>query len=155
PLLLGFIGNGEIGLARQLRVDLDEVGALALEFLDGFTAFLFVSGSFRTGPDRLGAVDDRPGCYDARTQKCAPGTLFAPLENALWIEGMHVTNPGDAVREEEREELLARHVYMHVPKSWNQELAGRIHDLGIRRHVNFPAFAERGDAVAGDHHCSV
>ena len=59
-LLARFVGNREHCLARNQRLQLDEVRAPSLQIIDGSTAIFWSRNRNRTGKARLRTVEHRP-----------------------------------------------------------------------------------------------
>ena len=105
PDLLRFVGDGEVGLAWEERVDLDEVGALVLEVADGAACLLLVRDPHGARPHGLGPVEERAAGDDPRAHERAGGDPLAPRLEELEVAA-HVADAGHAVGDEERQEEL-------------------------------------------------
>src|SRR6185369_17479978 len=97
-LLLRFICNTEVGVARQQRIDFHKICARLLNSSDGLATFVFVAYCDRVGPDGLRSIDDRTGDNHAWAEQRALGNLIAPSQQIRVAE--HLSYTGHAVSDE-------------------------------------------------------
>src|SRR5882724_6174039 len=101
-LLPGFFGDGEDGIARDQRLQLDEIRSAALEIVDGAAAVLGRSDSDGTGKARPGTIEHRTGSENARTDLAPRFDFVAPILKDIEFAA-HVAYAGDAIDDEERQ----------------------------------------------------
>ena len=136
PVFFRLVRDGEVGLARNARLDLDEVHSPALEHVDRFAPVLRRSDGDDGFVSGLGAVEHRSGDHHARAQQAVRGNLAASLENGVQFAA-HIANAGYAIGEEERENeigsvggsVIEVHVGMHIPQARDQVFALGIDNL--------------------------
>jgi hypothetical protein len=123
------VSDREVGLARDVGLDLDEVDAAALEHDDGAAAVL--GRRDRDGGGELGLRPVEHGARDdhARTELRAARDVAPRGEDRLEVAA-HVAHAGDPVGDEERQRDFAaagdpvaeERVDVHVPESGDEEL---------------------------------
>jgi len=133
-LFFRFIGDGEVLFTRQKGEDLHKIRAALFGLIDGRARLRFGRHTDRTGPERVGPVDDRAGDDQVRGEEFSGGALLAPFV----VDGRspHDANAGDAVGEEQREIIRISPVNMHVPKAGDEEFSCGVDDLSVFRDVN-------------------
>jgi len=154
--LLRFVGDGEVGLARNAGLHLDEVGSALLQHGDG-------GASIRGGRDGdgcfvvgLGAVEHGAGDDHARAGDAMGGDLVASVQDGVEVAA-HIAYAGDAVGEEEREDEVGAvgggaaevDVGVHVPQTGDEVLTGGVDDLAGGRRAR--GARDRVDAIVVDH----
>ncbi|MHC5209846.1 MAG: hypothetical protein ACYTG2_03915 [Planctomycetota bacterium] len=123
------VGDGEVGLAREQAVHLDEVGALVERRAHGGRALLGGADGDGVGPDRLRAVhdaarDDLPRADQvSRLLSRAPGMVQRGTE--------HLAHAGHAVHEEQQQLRRRVPVDVHVPQAGDQEATRRVEHVGV------------------------
>ncbi len=166
-----FIEDREVGFARDVLVDLDEIRAARGELFHRGPRFYRRAHDDRVAGERRITIDRRTcGKKTRRTAKLAgrkPASDRAGRrQRRVPRRVVHVSDAGNAVGEEQREVPVTRgdrrqrgvgrhvgdRVDVHVPESWNEEAARAIHDVGTIRHANVAARSGGRDAVAGDEH---
>ena len=147
-LLAGFVGDGEDGVARNQRLEFDEVDAAALQVVDRAAAIVRSRDRDRTGKTRLRAIEHGAGDDHARADQGAGGDFFAPLLKHFQVAA-HIAHAGYAVGDEQRQRdvFAARKpvaedgVDVHVPEAGDEELAGAVHMCPGQFYAHTPAGA--------------
>src|SRR5262249_975894 len=121
-LLLRLVGDGQVRLAGQFGVDLDEVRPHLLELADGLAPFRGVGRDARAGHEGFGPVHERSGGDDARAGLFALLDLLAQAEGGDGVQGVHVADTGDTVGQVERQEGRVGGVNVHVPQAGDEVL---------------------------------
>lgn len=155
--LLGFVGDGEIGFAREARLRFDEIGVLTDKQVDGVAGFC---GGFHDDGGlvaRRVAVEIRAGEKDLGSETAARFDFAAELRQVLHFSA-HVADRGNAVGDEKRKDECAAaggfactgEVKVHVGEAGNEEFAGGVEDLGITRNADRCRGADGRDVLTGD-----
>src|SRR5271170_7381819 len=97
-LLFGFVGDGEILLAGQELIYLDEIGAVLLRLVDDLSSLLFAAHRDRSRPERFRPVDNRAAYRHARTKPLPGFNLLPPF--LMPGRAPHDAYPGHAVGDE-------------------------------------------------------
>src|SRR5260370_42295260 len=103
-MLLRFVRDSKIGLARKQGVNLNEIIAVLLELDYCLPTFGFVSYSNRAAPDRFWSIHNRAGDDHAGRQQSSRLGIFSALE--MYWSAPHYPHSGDAVGDEEIKRIL-------------------------------------------------
>ena len=126
-LLLCFGGQCEVSVARDARVDLDEIGATGFDFVDNAAGVVGLFYDDGAGPDRRTAIDDDAGQVDFRRWLLA--REFGAVSGASFFAG-HDANSGDAIGDVQGQLVYIVNVDVHVPEAGDEEGSARVD--GIR-----------------------
>jgi len=127
------VHDGEVGVARDIRLDLDEVNAAALEHVHGAAAILGSGDRDGALIGRFWAVEHWPGNDHVRAEQPLLLDIFARLEDRVEIAA-HIANAGDAVGDEERQgdvssrfrAVVKKCVDVHVPEAGDHVFSGGV-----------------------------
>jgi hypothetical protein len=122
-LLSCFGGQCEVCVARDARVDLDEIGATGFDFVDGASGIVGLFYDDGAGPDRRTAIDDGASKVDFRRWLLA--REFGAASGASFLAG-HDANSGDAIGDVEGKLVYIVNVDVHVPEAGDEERSGRV-----------------------------
>ncbi len=155
-LLLALFGDGEIGVARNIGLDLDEIHAPAFQHVHGAAAV--IGSGDRDGGRELsfGAVEHRASDDHTRAEHRAGCGIAAGGEDQVQVAA-HVAHAGDSVGNEQRQGhfFAARNpvseegVDVHVPQARDQILPGSVDYVRLLEGVKV-ALAYVGDSIAID-----
>src|SRR5215469_10543772 len=151
--LLGLRCDCEIGIARQQRIDLDEVRAGLPFLLYRLNCFCRIVNGDRSGPKRRRAVNNCAGDNHARPEKLASLNLLA--EPVVIRDSPHHPDARDAVSQEERIVVALVPVDMHVPQAGDHEFSRSVNEPSVLWNGNLAGWAKGRDAVSADHHDAV
>ena len=150
----GFLGNGEIGFARQAAIDLEKIVAAPGQQIDGEASLIGGgdgdgAGRNAGGGEHQRAVEESGG-DDARNVGAGAPLLDQRQRDA----GKHLAHAGDPVGHQHRKEGVGQaQVHVHVPESGDQKFAASVDDLRAVRDLDL--FSDGQNASAGDGHRDV
>jgi hypothetical protein len=126
-LLFCFGGQREVCIARDARVDLDEIGASGFDFVDAASGVVGLFYDDGAGPDRWTAIDDGASKVDFRRWLLA--REFGAVSGGIFFAG-HDANSGDAIGDVQGKLVYIVNVDVQVPEAGDEERSARVD--GIR-----------------------
>jgi hypothetical protein len=126
-LLFCFGGQREVCIARDARVDLDEIGASGFDFVDAASGVVGLFYDDGAGPDRRTAIDDGASKVDFRRWLLA--REFGAVSGGIFFAG-HDANSGDAIGDVPGKLVYIVNVDVQVPEAGDEERSARVD--GIR-----------------------
>lgn len=147
----GFLGNGEVGVPRQVVVDLEEVHSAALEVRHGCAGLLGVAHFPAEWPVGRRVVEDEAGRDDPRPHVLPMFHSPPHLQGEIQV-APHVSYAGHSqgqVEERQRRFPFAQ-VGVHVPESRDQVLPRSVDHPRPRGHLDAARSPHRGDLSALD-----
>src|SRR5689334_192546 len=128
--LAGFIGDREVGVARQAVIDLDEVRSVRLVTIDGRARLRHIDDGDTSRPGRFWTIEDGTREVYARRWLVVLCVLRTPSAGVLGPP--HLTHADDTVDQIQRirprlatrlaARLDSKGVHVHVPEAWDQKL---------------------------------
>jgi hypothetical protein len=172
------VQDGEVGLAGEPRLHLDEVRPALMGEPDPLPPLLRRADGVRPSDKGVRPVENCASSYHARPEQRAGRDLALPLlPHRCWhrkkrtlafrtcgADGIavapHAAHAGDAVSEEEREVDRARkavvvQMHVHIPEPRNQVFAPGVHHLSTRDDPGAAGGSDLHDAVARNQDCLV
>ena len=126
-LFFCFGGQREICVARDARVNLDEIGATGFDFVDGAASVVGLFYDDGARPDGRTAIDDSASKVDFRRWLLA--REFGAVSGGILLAG-HDANSGDTIGDVEGKLVYIVNVDVHVPQAGDEERSARVD--GIR-----------------------
>ena len=153
-LFFGFVGDGENRVARNERLQFDEIGAAFFEVVDSAARVVGSGDGDGTWETRLGAVEHGAGSENARTNEAAGFDFVAPVLEDFQLAA-HVANAGNAVGDEERKRDFLRagkpiaenQMNVHVPQAGNEKESAAIEGWRVARILDGLAGTDRFDVI--------
>ena len=153
-LFLGFGGNGEDSVARDERLQLDEINATTFQFVNGAGTIFGSGDGDGIGEARLGAIEHGAGGQDSWTDEASTLDFVAPGLNSFEIAA-HIAHAGDAIGDEKRQgnflgegkPVAKGEMDVHVPEA-RDEVAAFGADTGSVARVTSAFAADGVDAIA-------
>ena len=158
PALAAVLGDCEVGIARDVGLNLDEVDAAAGEHVHGAATVFRRDDGNRRRELGLRPVEHRARDHHPRAEE-GPPRLIAPRRQDRVEVAAHVAHARDAVGEKERQRDLSpaghpvpeERMDVHVPEARNQVLPGPIDHARAPGNGRAVFGADRGDPVVFDH----
>ena len=163
----GLVDDREVGLAGEVFVDLDEIGAIRGQLFHRGPCLRCGAHDDRVAPQGRIAIERRACGEESGWPAKLPLGQPAPdrlgqLEPHVGRSVVHVANTSDAVGEEQREVpvprrdrlegFIHRHVRhrvdVHVPQAWDEEAACGVEQVRIVRYPDLVSRADGRDAIA-------
>ena len=163
----GLIHDREVGLAREVFVDLDEIGTIRDQLLHRGPCLWRRAHDDWVAPQRRIAIERGTCAEESGWPAKNPFGQLAPDglgQRKRHVAGsvVHVADTSDAVGEEQREvpvlgrdrpeRAIQRHVGhrvdVHVPQAGDEVTASGLHDLRVVGHGDLADRADSRDAVA-------
>ena len=150
----GFLGDGEVGFARQVVIDLEKIVAAAGQEIDGVAGLIGGGDGEGAGRDVAGGEHQRAVEESGGDDTRDIGAGAPLLDHREGDAGEHFAHAGDAVGHQHREKGVGQtQVHVHVPESGDEKFAAGIDDLRAGRDFDF--FPDGENASAGDDHGDV
>src|SRR5260370_41926813 len=128
-LLVGFVSQREISVARNVIINFDEVGSVRLDLIHRAARVAGILDDDRTWPYRWVSVNDGAAEDNFRSDRGA-----SKFGSQAWrvFASKHQPHSGHSIGNVKRQVLQVLNVDVHVPKPWNEKLAVGINDAALR-----------------------
>src|SRR5271170_4199190 len=152
-----FVRGGEVSIARNQRLNFDEVRAVGFQLIHDSASVRGVFHGRGTWKGGNGTIEHGACDEHARPEKITGCDARAPFFQRLQIAS-HIAHASDSVRDKEqgdylfvfREPSAENFMHVHIPQAGDQILAARVDDTGVFRNGDAGARPEFSDALGFD-----